>query len=202
MRTLFVIPKMFTLDEMKGISSTVPDDCDQKSKEFWDYVDDRLRSLRSVQRLYYDSLTKKAEDEEQQKEALEFIKKNHKHCYDLVRKFVEAGAKLEPTEDPLLVQEALAWISMINDDKNLDLGTQEMLAKNMIDRDKYIAERISESLKDREIGILFLAPGRQTVERIPPGIRVIKIQPFDPSDYLNSWLVTLSLKKKAEASSS
>jgi hypothetical protein len=191
MRTLFIVPKMFTSNELSAVNSTVPEDFPQKSKEFWDYIDEKLRN-RSIQKLYYDSLTI-----DEPGKALEFVKKSNEDCYNLVRRFNEAGAKIEITEDPLLVQEAAAWISMLQNDKT-DLATQEMLAKNMIDRDKYIGGRISESLRDGETGILFLAPGRQISEYVSSDIRVVKVQPFDPSDYLNSWLVTLSLRSQVE----
>lgn len=186
---------MFTLDEINKITSTIPEDYDLKSKEFWDYVNEKLRTQRSVQRLYYDSLTKY----ESEDKALEFIKKNNEHCYDIIHRLREAGAKLEETEDLLLLEETASWLSMLKDDGETNLATEEMLAKNMIDRDKYVGKRISESLSEGETGILFLAPGRQVGDYFTTDIRVIKIQPFDPTDYLNSLLVSLSLKSESEA---
>ena len=186
---------MFTSEELSKIGSALPEDYPEKSKEFWDYVDEKLRTQRAVQKLYYDSITNIESDEK----ALEFIKLNNGHCYDIVERLVGLGAKLEATEDPLLVEETASWISMLNDDGETDLATEEMLAKNMIDRDKYVAKKIYESLGDGETGILFLAPGRQVSSNlVAPDIRVIKILPFDPADYLNSWLVSMSLKAESK----
>ena len=67
----------------------------------------------------------------------------------------------------------------------------------MMDREKYVANAINESLKDGETGVLFLKSGRRTGDYLPSSIRVIKIQPFDPNDYLNSWVVTMKLRSKA-----
>ncbi len=197
LKTLFIIPKMFTPEELNRIGSTLPEDYPEKSKEFWGYIDEKLRTQRAVQKLYYDSLTKF----ESVEKALEFIKRNNEHCYDIVERLIGLGAKLETTEDPLLVEETASWISMLKDnDGETDLATEEMLAKNMMDRDKYIAKKIYESLGDGETGILFLAPGRQiSNDIIPPDVRVIKIQPFDPADYLNSLLVSMSLKHESQA---
>jgi hypothetical protein len=192
MKTIFIVPKMFTSDELNALNSTLPEDYQERTKEFWDYIEEKLRNIRNVQKLYFDSLTT-----EEQEKALEFIRKNNEKCYVLARKFREAGAKIEATEDPLLVQETISWISMFKKGDKRDFATEEMLAKNMVDREKYIAQRISESLFEGETGILFLAPGRKTNEYIPADlVRIIKIQPFDPQDYLNSWLVTLSLKSQ------
>jgi hypothetical protein len=190
MKIVFIVPKMFTSTELASVEAKLPDDFEEKSKQFWEYVHEKLRTQRSVQKLYYDSLTK--EDSE---EALEFIKKNNEQCYNLVQEFRDAGAKLQATEDLLLLEETASWISMLNDNAQTDLATEEMLAKNMMDRDKYIAEKVTQSLKENETGILFLAPGRQIANFLPPDIRVIKIQPFDPSDYVNSWLTTVALNK-------
>lgn len=197
MKTVFIVPKMFTGVELASVDASLPDDFQDKSKEFWDYVDEKLRTQLYVQKLYYDSLTK--EDSE---ESLEFIKKNNEQCYNLVQKFRDGGAKLQATEDPLLLAETVSWVSMLKDNEETDLATEEMLAKNMMDRDKYIADKISESLKENETGILFLAPGRQVVNLLPSDIRVIKIQPFDPTDYVNSWLTTTALNKSEKEKSS
>jgi len=45
---------------------------------------------------------------------------------------------------------------MLQNDEKTDLATKVMLAKNMIDRDNFMTKRISESLRDEEIGLIFL----------------------------------------------
>jgi hypothetical protein len=195
MRTIFIVPKMFTAVELANVDANLPKDYPEKSKEFWDYVDEKLRTQRFVQKLYYDSLTK-----EDSQEALEFIKRSNEQCYYFVQKFREAGAKLEATEDPLLLEETVSWIAMLKNNVKNDLTTEELLAKNMQERDKFIADKISGSLKEGETGILFLAPGRRVTDLFPSDIRVIKIQPFDPADYVNSWLITQAIKPEEKSS--
>jgi hypothetical protein len=196
MRIIFIIPRMFTENELSKINSVLPEDFEQRSKEFWDYVEEKLRTQPKVHKLYFDSLTNEKED------ALDFVKKSCAKCYELVSKYIQRGAVIEITEDQILVEEASSWASMLQNDEKTALASEDMLAKNMVDRDKFIAKRISESLRDGETGILFLSPGRRTSEYLPQEIRAIKIQPFDPADYLNSWVTTISIKSTKQNNSS
>lgn len=189
MRILLIVPKMFTLEELSKINQDVPDDYEEKSKEFWDYVAEKLKTQREVRRLYYDSLTKGDKES-----ALKFVSDDNAQCYNLVQKFVVEGATLQPTEDPLLLEETSSWIAMLKEGE--DSVTRELLGQNIADRNKHTAKIIDETLKDGETGILFLASDRQISEYLPSDIRVIRVQPFDPADYLKSWLVRLRLKLK------
>jgi hypothetical protein len=186
---------MYTDQELRKVATELPEDFTQKSEEFWNYVRDKLNTQRNIRKIYYDSLVTNERDK-----ALEFVKKSNERSFEIIEQYMNLGAILEATEDPLLVQEAFSWFSMLQEGKT-DLATEEMIEKNMGDRDKFVTQRIAESLNQDESGILFLAPGRRIDGYIPADIRLIKIQPFDPSDYLNSWLVTLSLKTKQSAPS-
>jgi hypothetical protein len=186
---------MYTDQELRKVATELPEDFTQKSEEFWNYVRDKLNTQRNIRKIYYDSLVTNERDK-----ALEFVKKSNERSFEIIEQYMNLGAILEATEDPLLVQEAFSWFSMLQEGKT-DLATEEMIEKNMGDRDKFVTQRIAESLNQDESGILFLAPGRRIDGYLPADIRLIKIQPFDPSDYLNSWLVTLSLKTKQSAPS-
>jgi hypothetical protein len=182
---------MFTEEELSKIHPVPPEDFEQRSKEFWDYVEEKLRTQKKVERLYFDSLTTN-----EREKALEFVNKNCAKCYDLASKYVQGGAMIETTEDLILVHEASSWASMLQNDETTLLATEDLLSKNMIDRDKFVAKRVSETLREGETGILFLSPGRRANEYLSQDIRVIKIQPFDPADYLNSWVTTMEIKSK------
>jgi hypothetical protein len=195
MRTVFVIPLMFTERDLIRINPDLPLDYKEKSSGFWAYVDEKLKTQRSVQKLYYDSLTK-----ENIAQALEFVEKTNPKSFDVVKKFKDAGAQLLPTEDSMLLEESNSWASML-EREDYSATTQEFLAQTLMDRDKYIASTINDTLGDGETALLFLRPGRRASDFFPSQIRVIKIQPFDPSDYLNSWLVTLRLRSKNQVDS-
>lgn len=129
MRTLYVIPKMFTFQEISPISATVPDDYYQRSKEFWDYINEKIAPLK-IQKIFYDSLTDEDSDT-----TSEMIKKDNENCYRIVQRFRESGANLQATEDPIMVQETASWFSMLKDNETL-VTTQEMIAKSIDDRNK------------------------------------------------------------------
>jgi hypothetical protein len=190
MRTVFVVPLMFTRNDFAEIDPNPPDDYEAKSEEFWNYVSDKLRAPVNIQKMYFDSLTK-----EKLQETLKFIRSSNDRAYNLVERFKEAGAELQVTEDSILIEETTAWARMLKEN-NTSGSTQELFAQSMVDREKCVAKLIGESLKDGEMAILFLSPGRRTGDYLPSDIRVIKIQPFDPVDYLNSWFVSLNLKSK------
>ncbi|HZW55572.1 MAG TPA: hypothetical protein VFF30_04720 [Nitrososphaerales archaeon] len=42
MRTIFIIPRMFTEDELFKINPALPEDFEQRSKEFSDYVEEKF----------------------------------------------------------------------------------------------------------------------------------------------------------------
>ena len=189
MRTVFIIPLMFTKDDLSKINPNLPSDYEAKSEEFWTYVNDKLQPPITVQKLYFDSVTKI-----NLQQAAEFIKKTNEKASVIFEKFRGSGAELQVTEDPVLVQETASWARMLNDDNSSE-ATQELLAQSIADREKFVVKSIVESLNEGEMALLFLTPGRRTSDYLPSEIRVIKIQPFDPSDYLNSWIVSHQLKK-------
>jgi hypothetical protein len=203
MRILFIVPKMFAREELTRINPSVPEDYEKKSQEFWDYVAERLKSPRVVNRIYYDSLTKGGEQTE---EALKFINDNNERCSVLVRELISDGATLQASEDRLLIEETVSWIGMLtkgaSKETEQDQTTLELLEQNMSDRDKFLAKVVEETLKENETGVLFIGSGREIGRHISSDIKVIKIQPFEPADYLNSWLVTLKLRSKEEKSGS
>lgn len=179
---------MFTKEDLCKINSGLPDDYEAKSEEFWSYVKEKLKGPVTIQKLYFDSVTKA-----KLQEAPEFIKKSNENAYSIFQKFKEAGAELQGIEDPILMAESASWARMLSDDPSE--ATQELFAQSVADREKFVAKSIVESLNEGEMGILFLSPGRRTSDFLPSEIRVIRIQPFDPGDYLNSWMASLRLKK-------
>jgi hypothetical protein len=188
MKTVFIVPLMFTRDDLSKINTKLPEDYEAKSEEFWNYVEDKLKTPVSIQKLYFDSVTKT-----NLQQATEFIKKTNERASSILEKFRASGAEDQVTEDLILMQETASWARMLNDDSSE--ATQELLTQSIADREKFVAKSIVESLNEGEMALLFLTPGRRTSDYLSSEIRVIKIQPFDPSDYLNSWIVSLQLKK-------
>lgn len=181
---------MFTRDDLSRINSKLPDDYETKSEEFWNYVSDKLKAPVTIQKIYFDSVTKTKLET-----APEFIKKSNEKAYAIIERFMNEGAKLQITEDSILLEESASWARMLSQD-SASSATEELFTQSIVDREKFVAKSISESLNEGEMAILFLSPGRRTGDYLPSDIRVIKIQPFDPTDYLNSWIVSLQVKEK------
>ena len=190
MRILFIVPKMFTREELASLNNDIPEDFQAKSKEFWDYISVRLRKPRVIQRIYYDSLTKEGE------EAIKFINESNANCGRLVGELVSEGATVYSSEDRLLVEETASWTSMLEKEEKEDPTIMDFLSQNMSDRNKFLGNVIDKTLKEDENGVLFVRPGRDMSGYLTSDIKSIKVQPFEPSDYLDSWLVTLKLKSK------
>jgi hypothetical protein len=82
--------------------------------------------------------------------------------YQLISRLIRKGAILVKTEDLNLVKEERDWILRITQAKNraqkLDAALKYKLTKNnLLDkRDKFIANRISDTLQEGENGILFI----------------------------------------------
>ncbi len=181
---------MFTRDDLSKINPEIPEDYESKSEEFWNYVNDKLKIPLMIQKIYCDSVTKAKLET-----ALEFIKKSNEKAYSIIERFMKEGAKLQVTEDPILLEESASWARMLSQDSSSP-ATQELFTQSIADREKFVVKSIGESLNEGEMALLFLSPGRRTGDYFPSGIRVIKIQPFDPTDYLNSWIVSLQMKEE------
>jgi hypothetical protein len=192
LRILLVIPIMFSKEDLLKINPEIPEDYDEKSTEFWSYVQDKLHTQREIKKLYFDSLT-----QADPQKALEFVKKSNEQAAELILTLQKRGAELKATEDPLLLQETNSWSDMVGKEKDDDespSATNELLMQSMVDRDKFVAGVINESLKEGETGVLLLNPGRNVGDYIAPDVRVIRVQRFDPNDYVNSWLVSLRFR--------
>jgi len=182
-RTLIYIPKMFDRGEFKKLTGTIPEDFDEVSEEFWNYIEEKLKALSgNVQRVYC------KESLDDMKKILETSEGNWE--YKIIRRLVEGGADLTTVEDPLLVAETEAWLEMmeISDDQ----GASELFKDGMREMDEYVVKRIDQTLEDGEIGVLIIDPGSKL--SFPEDVRVVKMCRFDPEDYLKRWKTKLKLR--------
>jgi hypothetical protein len=69
---------------------------------------------------------------------------------------------------------------------------RELFQENLDERIGYISDRIEQTLKGNEVGVLFLEPNLRV--ELSKDIKIIRMWRFDPSDYLKSWQVQLRLK--------
>ncbi len=191
-RTLVIIPRMYTKGEFKEAVAYVPEDYGAKSDEFWSYVTEKLRLFRGrIRKVFRESLSKES------KEALQAVSADDERGYTLIIHLLEEGAEIKQTEDPILVAESESWLKMIKSSPNDTL--LEFYERNLAERNRYVANHIAQSLGDGEVGLL-LIDSRHKLE-LPQDIQVIKVCPFEPADYLESTAIKARLKFREAQSS-
>jgi len=134
---------------------------------------------RKKMKIYQDGMI--TEREVGQKIVEEGIKSGSKN-YELVLRLLKRGAILTKTEDFKLVKEELDRLLAItkakSTSKKLFAFIKYKFIKNRLlkRRDEYISKRIDKTLKDDEIGILFLGAYHNIKKRLPKDIQIIELK--------------------------
>lgn len=102
--------------------------------------------------------------------------------YEIVWDLVQKGAILEGTEDPQLLRQEYSYILKIAQARNLaqrdrmieeyNKAGVELLSK----RDQFIAKRIDQTLKQGEMGLLFLGAMHRVDRFIPKDIEIKRLE--------------------------
>jgi len=96
--------------------------------------------------------------------------------HQIVLSIIDQGGVLEKTESPALLKEEYEIIKAIVNAKTdpereaLSEKHKHRLYDLTIERDKYIAQRIGDSLKDGQCGLLFIGATHNVAPYIPPDI--------------------------------
>ncbi|MBS3905436.1 MAG: hypothetical protein KGZ49_00245 [Syntrophaceae bacterium] len=122
-------------------------------------------------RLYQDGLPVCGKELDLVQELLKMGSRNHQ----ILMKLIELGAKLEGTEDPKLLLEEYTYLK----NASADLDKQQVkrryqrLAKSILQkRDSYIAQRIDKTLREGEMGLLFIGITHRVNEKLPKDIEI------------------------------
>lgn len=137
----------------------------QEVEELWRKIAEGLQALplagRKV-RLYQDGLPICGREMEIVREVAEAGSKNHKLLLDLIRE----GAVLTGTEDPKLLLEE-------HDRIKKDQVTGEPAYDQLMEkRDRFISERVNQTLEQGEIGVLFIGALHRVEAKLPKDIEV------------------------------
>ena len=145
---------------------------------YFDYIDMDTRNRKKM-KIYQDGMI--AEREVGQKIVEEGIKSGSKN-YELVLRLLKRGAILVKTEEFKMVKEELDRLLAITKSKStskkLIAFIKYRLIKNRLlkKRDEFISKRIDKTLKDDEIGILFLGAYHNIKKRLPKDIQIIELK--------------------------
>lgn len=154
------------------------EDNQRRIEKFWEEVDlevDRLGPELDKFRIYQDGLPCAGElGERIVRDTAEKGSKN----YQILRKLMDRGARIEATESPELLKEEYGHIKAILEAKTdrgkteAGAGYDQVKDRLMEDRDAFIAQTIGTTLKDGETGLLFIGASHNVIPKIAKDIEV------------------------------
>lgn len=101
---------------------------------------------------------------------------------------ISRGARLERTEDPFLYRlcgqllylgELVGSLPESEVKDQLDSNLEELCTRACEERDRFIAKRIAETLKEGEMGLLYVGAGHQVENYLPGALEVSVWNVFD-----------------------
>ena len=122
-------------------------------------------------RLYQDGLPNSGTEERIVRELAEKGSENHR----LLAEFMDKGAKVTGTEPPeLLLEEYETIRGMLSSHSHEDVAGlyAERRRALLLERDRYIAQRISDTLATGETGLIFLGMLHSVEDHLSPHIRL------------------------------
>jgi len=168
-RKLYLVPLIFSGKE-------APAEYVEKFNLYWEQVSQHIANLESkigkVSHVYHESIAVAGEN------GLKVMEKLNPSCYQIARDKCQSGAVLEITEDREVAEESMDW------ERCLIMGFMSQKVAKMVSefyieaskkRYEYIAQRIDETLKANEVGMLFIREGHGV--QFPQDIEVFSVAP-------------------------
>ncbi len=178
-KKLYLVPLVYFGEE-------APDEYKEKSNRYWRQVAEQLTNLAAkigkVQRIYHESIFQRGED------GMKALERLNPSSYQIARTQCDNGAILEKIEEKELLEEVMDWqrclmLGFISD-KVAD-KVSEFYIEATRKRNESMAEKISETLKHDEAGLLFI--GEKHSVQFPSDVEVFTI--FPPAlDEIHRWL--------------
>jgi len=148
----------------------------EKFKKYWEEVKTRINSLQSkigeFDKVYHELIDADGE------KGMELIKKLNKKEYEIIKNPLNGNKKLQATEDKNLLEETMDWgrcLATNPQNKEVLSKISEFYIQALQRRDKYIAQKIDETLKENEIGIFFTQ--EESNIKLPADIEIFRICP-------------------------
>ena len=172
-KKLYLVPLLISADKKeKGM----PEDYLMKIETYWREVKNRIGDLQAklgeINRVYHELIDVAG------KKGFEAIKGLNKKSYQISRILSQKGAVLEAVEDGDLVRESMDWarcLAIYPQSERALRKISQFYVEVMQKRDAYITKRIDDTLKDNEIGILFIRENNNL--KFPSGIEIFRVQP-------------------------
>ena len=188
-RKLFFVPLIFAPAEPEG-------DLGEKIRGYWAEVDAHVANLEvklgSVTKIYHELVPVGGE------EGSRLIEELNSASYKLVRSRLDTGAEVQPIEDVDLLTEFMDWTRCLA----IGLQNQRVLARVYesyseahSSRNKGMVQKMDETLKEGDVGILLMREGHQL--QFPSDIEVFYVAP-PALDDLKRWLRDREREVEAE----
>lgn len=201
MRTLIYIPIVHTDADMGAMSESLQQvyvkeygrrkwaQRTTKVEKSWKEIERKISALPldyAKLKLYQDGLPKCGRE----LEIAQSVAAGGSRNFQLLVRLVEKGARLIGTEDPdLLIQEYNRLRNTLDNlrgsagggllKRSVTMGGTSASVEGFVaQRDKYIAARIHETLRDGETGLLFLGVVHRANEMLPGDIRISYLLPI------------------------
>ena len=178
-RKLFFVPLIFRPMELEAEFLEIVN-------RYWSQVEEQVSKLEAklgrVNEVYHELVPVGGE------EAAKVIEELNSESYQVVKACVEKGAELQPIEDGKLLVEFMDWgkcLAVGLQSQEIFTKVYEYYSEARKKRDIHIAEQIAETLKDDEVGILFMREGHQV--QFSSDIQVFYVAP-PGLDEIKRWL--------------
>jgi hypothetical protein len=178
-KKLYLVPLVYFGEE-------APDEYKEKCNRYWQQVAEQLTNLAAkigkVKRVYHESIFQCGED------GMKALERLNPGSYQIARTQCDNGAILETIEDRGLLEEVTDWqrclmLGYISD--KVANKVSEFYIEATKKRNESMAEKISETLKHDEAGLLFIR--EEYAVQFPSDVEVFTI--FPPAlDEIHRWL--------------
>jgi hypothetical protein len=158
----------------------------EKFNNYWDQVENQVSSLElklgRIDRIYHELISAGGED------GAKVIKELNDRSYQIVENRLGKGTQLEATEEAGLLTEFMDWSRCLVvglQNQQVFTTVYEYYTEANKKRNEHIAKKIDETLKEDEVGILFMREGHQI--QFPPDVKVFYVVP-PTLDEIKRWL--------------
>ena len=189
-RKLYLVPLIY-------LGEDSPEEYTGKYERFWKQVAEQLADLESklgrINRIYHELIYVAGDT------GLKAIEELNSSSHQIIKGFLDKEAQLEAVENQDALTEFMDW------NRCLLIGLQnpgvlkkvyEAYMESSNKRNEAIKNRIDETLKDDEIGILMIREGHQV--QFPEDIQVIHVVP-PALDEIKRWIRDIESKAEREA---
>ena len=168
----------------------------EKFNNYWCQVENQVSSLElklgKIDKIYHELISVGGGD------GAKVIKDLNDKSYQIVEHRLDKGTKLEATEEAELLTEFMDWsrclvIGLQN--QKVFTTVYEYYTEASKRRNEHIAKKIDETLKQDEVGILFMREGHQI--QFPSDIKIFYVVP-PALDEIKRWLRDREVKSQKE----